>query len=116
MGYFGWRSGTAHGIRYKSKLYELTSGSTVKINAAKASVFTLVPGADMTLSAVKGVSGQMLTLVVTTSGTSTYTLTFGDGFTTTGTLATGAADAKVFTLTFVHNGSGFVEISRTSAM
>lgn len=116
MGYFGWRSGTAHGIRYKSKVYELTSGATVKINAAKASVFTLTPGEDMTISAVQGVSGQVLTLMVTTSGTSTYTLTFGDGFTSTGTLATGGTTAKVFTVTFVHNGSGFVEVSRTTAM
>lgn len=116
MGYFGWRSGTAHGIRYKAKTYALTSGSTVKINADKASVFTLVPGEAMTISAVKGVSGQMLTLVITTSGTSTYTLTFGDGFKATGTLATGTVDAKVFTVTFVHDGSNFNEISRTSAM
>jgi hypothetical protein len=116
MGYFGWRSGTAHGIRYKTKVYELTSGTTIKINAAKASVFTLVPAHDSTISVVQGVSGQMLTLSVTTSGAVSKTLTFGTGFKATATLATGTDDAKVFTVTFVHDGVSFKEISRTAAM
>ena len=58
-----------------------------------------------------------MTFVVTTSGTtSSFTITFGTNFKTTGTLATGTVTAKVFTVSFIGDGSNMCETSRTTAM
>lgn len=93
----------------------LTPASTVNIDASVANVFTLTPGQAETLNVTGGLSGERLTLVVTTSGTSSYTLTFGTGFSSTATLATGTSDAKVFTVSFLHDGTAFREVARTAA-
>ena len=58
----------------------------------------------------------MYSLVITTSGASSFVLTFGTAFKTTGTLATGTVTAKVFTINFVYDGTNFNEVSRTTAM
>jgi len=95
----------------------LTPGEAVEINATLGETFTLVPGAAVDLTVVGGVAGQKLTLIVTTSGASSFNVTPGTGFAkTAGVLATGTANGKVFTLCFRHNGIGFVETSRTAAM
>jgi len=51
-----------------------------------------------------------------TSGTTSYTMTFGTGFKTTGTLATGTVTAKTFVLNFISDGTSLIETSRTTAM
>jgi hypothetical protein len=61
-------------------------------------------------------AGQRKALIVLTSGTSSFTLTFGSGFKTTGTLATGTVSAKVFVINFISDGVSFIETSRTTAM
>lgn len=94
----------------------LTAGATVAIDAKAGGVFTLTPGEAETITISGGKNGETLKLVVTTSGTTSRTLTFGTGFKTTGTLATGTTDAKVFTMQFVCVGDTFVELSRTTAM
>lgn len=79
-------------------------------------VFTLTPTASETLTASSAPVGAVMYLVVTTSGTSSYTLTFGTNFKSTGTLATGTVSAKVFVVTFVGDGTNMNEVSRTTAM
>lgn len=79
-------------------------------------LYTITPTASETLTASSAPVGYIVVLKVVTSGTSTYTLTFGTGFVTTGTLATGTSDAKTFTLTFVGDGTNLVELARTTAM
>jgi hypothetical protein len=79
-------------------------------------VAKLTPTADRTYTSTVPTAGQRKTLIVLTSGTDSYTLTFGSGFKTTGTLATGTVTAKVFTISFVSDGTNLIETSRTAAM
>lgn len=93
----------------------VTAGATPALDASLASLYTLTPGEDETITATNVTAGSGATLVVTTSGTTSRTLTFGTGFKSTGTLATGTTSAKVFVLKFVGVGTSLVEVSRTTA-
>jgi hypothetical protein len=55
-------------------------------------------------------------VIVTTSGTSSFVLTFSTNFKAAGTLATGTVTAKVFQVSFMCNGTTAIEQSRTAAM
>lgn len=94
----------------------LTAGSTVAVNFNTASVFTLTPAETETITASGGTPGAKACIVITTSGTNSYTLTFSTGFKVTGTLATGTVSAKVFVIEFVYDGTNWNEVARTSAM
>jgi hypothetical protein len=97
----------------------LTSSATISVSPQDTvSMLTLTPAHTATLNAVAaaGVVGRRYTLVITTSGTTGYTLTFGTAFKSTGTLATGTTTAKVFAITFAFDGTNFNEVSRTTAM
>ena len=84
----------------------LSSYSTVKVTPnGNASYTTSVPPA-----------GYRATILILTSGTSSYTITFGTGFKTTGTLATGVTSARLFAVNFVSDGTNLYEVSRTTAM
>lgn len=91
------------------------SGGSV-MNALDGAVFTLTPTANQTITAAVTPAGTQATIIVLTSGTSSYTQTFGTGFKATGTLATGTVDAKYFVLRFISNGTLMIETSRTAAM
>lgn len=95
----------------------LTPGATVAIDSSLGRVFTLTPAQAETINITGGVAGATFNLIVVTSGATSYTLTLGTGFGANGgTLATGIASGKTFVLKFVHNGTSFVEVSRTAAM
>lgn len=97
----------------------LTAGTTVTwAPDATSSGATLTPAQSETINVtVTGaVKGQLYVLKITTSGTSSYTLTFSTNFKTTGTLATGTSSAKVFVMLFYFDGSTLNEVSRTTAM
>lgn len=80
-------------------------------------VQTLTPTQSMSLTASAPLlPGAILTFVITTSGTTSYTITFGTNFKSTGTLATGTSSGKVFTISFVNDGVNYNELSRTTAM
>lgn len=102
---------------FVAKVNALTAGSTVTIDSTLGNVFTLTPGQAETINATTvGVAGQMMYLIVTTSGIDSYILTFGTNFKTTGTLTTGTASGKVYTMQFISNGTNYCEVSRTTAM
>lgn len=95
----------------------VTPGATPAIDATAGKVFTVVPAQNEAFTISGGIVGQEIVLQVTTSGTTSYNLTFGTGFgANAGTLATGTTTAKVFVIRFMHNGTNFVELSRTAAM
>ncbi len=94
----------------------LTPGSTVALNAGNGTTFTLTPAQTETINASGGTAGQEIFIVITTTGTTSYTLTFGSGFHAAGTLATGTTTGKVFVITFVDVGGTFYEVCRTAAM
>lgn len=61
-------------------------------------------------------AGSRASIIVLTSGTNSYNITFGTGFKTTGVLATGTVSAKTFVVSFVSDGTTMIEVSRTAAM
>lgn len=100
----------------KRSAVTLTSSTAIGLLANSADRFFLTPAHNATIDMGSGTDGQTITLEITTSGTTSYTLTFGSGVKNQGTLVTGTVSGKVFKLTFEHNGTYFVEISRTIAM
>lgn len=96
--------------------YVALANNTTALGFATKSVVALTVTADKTLTSTIPPAGSRCTLIVLTSGTDTWTITFGTGFKTTGTLATGTSDAKYFVLHFVSDGVTLYEVSRTTAM
>jgi hypothetical protein len=78
--------------------------------------YTPTQSSTINAATMTGTGGRTLRLIVTTSGTTSYTITFGTNFKTTGTLATGTVSGKVFVITFVSDGVNWNEQSRTAAM
>lgn len=94
----------------------LTAGATVTVDSTLGDFFTLTPAQDEAINATTvGAQGQMLFIKVLTSGTTSYTLTFGTNFKSTGTLATGTTTAKTFMIQFLSDGTNYVEVGRTAA-
>lgn len=94
----------------------LGNTGTVSLDPALGDVFTTAPTGDMTINAASGLLGSRVSVVVTTANTTSRTLTFGTDFKTTGTLATGTVASKVFTISFIGDGTNLNEVSRTTAM
>jgi hypothetical protein len=93
----------------------LTAGTTAMALAANINV-QVTPNANATFTTTVPSAGLRCQLYILTSGTSSYTITFGTGFRTTGTLATGTTTARYFMLSFISDGTVLVETSRTAAM
>lgn len=88
-----------------------TGAMTVSMTTA---VITITPTGACTFNATGGVVGQQVTFIITTSGVSSFVLTWGTNFRKTGTLATGTVSARFFAVSFVCvNGTIWQEISRT---
>ena len=102
--------------RIYSTVSALTPGATVTLNCALGDVFTLTPAEAESINATNLAAGQRVNVVITTSGTNSYTLTFSTNFKTTGTLATGTSSGKVFVVAFVSDGTNLNETARTTAM
>jgi hypothetical protein len=72
--------------------------------------------ANVTMTTDVATLGSRADIIIVTSGTTSRTVTFGTGFKTTGTLATGTVSGKYFVISFVSNGNFMIETSRTVAM
>ena len=92
------------------------STGTVSLDPTLGDVFTVTPTGAITLNAASAPAGAKITLVITTSGTSSYNVTPTTNFKSTGLLATGTASGKVFTMSWVGDGTNLNEVSRTTAM
>ena len=79
-------------------------------------VVKVTPNATATFTSTVPAAGTTCTLIVLTSGTTSYTITFGTGFKTTGTLATGTVSARYFQISFVSDGTNLLETARTTAI
>src|SRR5436190_4435640 len=75
-----------------------------------ARILTITPTGACTFNAVGGVTGNECTFLITTSGTTARVLTWGTNFISAGTLSTGTATAKRFSVTFLClDGTTWVE-------
>jgi hypothetical protein len=79
-------------------------------------VARVTPNATATFTSTVPAAGAICVLSILTSGTTSYTITFGTGFKSTGTLATGTVTARYFNITFVSDGTNLIEMSRTTAI
>lgn len=94
----------------------LASAATVAFTPT-TTVTTHTPTQSETINfSTPGTAGTEIFLEIVTSGTSSFTLTFGTNTKTTGTLATGTVSAKTFVVSFVSDGTNWVETARTTAM
>ncbi len=93
-----------------------TGTMTVTMTSATQNVFTITPTGACTFNASGGKAGASATFIVTTSGASSFVLTWGTNFKTTATLATGVTTAKTFAVNFIcTNGTQWIETGRTIA-
>jgi hypothetical protein len=72
--------------------------------------------ANRTLTTTVPAAGVMCSVTLISSGTTSYTVTFGTGFKPVSTLATGTTTARAFTVSFRSNGTNLREYARTAAM
>lgn len=102
--------------RIAQTVVPVTSASTIALDTTLGGIFTLTPAHTAMINAASVVAGREIALVIKTSGASSFTLTFGTNFKSTGTLATGTSTGKVFVIRFVSDGTNWNETSRTTAM
>lgn len=95
----------------------LSTGPTISLDPTAGGLFTLVPVQSCTINAASlPTKHQRVVIVITTSGTTAYTITFGTHFKTQGTLSTGGTSGKVFCLGFECDGVNFNEVSGRTSM
>jgi hypothetical protein len=71
--------------------------------------------ADTTLTSTVPPAGAFASVIIRTSGATSRTVTFGTGFKSVGTLATGATTDRFWVVNFVSDGTFLYESSRTTA-
>ena len=91
------------------------TAGTLALAFGTYSCVKVTPNATNSFTTTVPAAGNVGQLIILTSGTSSYTMTFGTGFKSTGTLATGTTSGKYFIMTFVSDGTYMVEASRTVA-
>ncbi len=98
--------------------YIAPSTSSTMVVTPGIGIVTITPTGSARFDTTSvGNIGQFCTFIITTSGTSSYTMTFGTNFIANGTLETGTESGKRFTVTFrCTNGTTWIEIGRTGAM
>jgi hypothetical protein len=97
-------------------VYTALANGTTAMAFGTNSTVKVTPTATATYTTTVPAAGCEAFLIILTSGTTSYTITFGTGFKTTGTLATGTVTAKVFVLEFISDGTTLNQVSRTTAM
>jgi len=108
---------------YPITIQGVTTGTTVVLAStptptivATSTVITHTPTQNETINfPVTGAIGQKLFFEVLTSGTTSFTLTFGANVRSQGVLATGIVSGAIFIIAFVFDGTRFVETARTIA-
>ena len=93
----------------------LANGTTAMAFGTNTAV-KVTPNVGATYTTTVPAAGNLRTLMILTSGTSSYTITFGTGFKSTGTLATGTTSLRVFVIHWISDGTNLYESGRTAAM
>jgi hypothetical protein len=96
--------------------YVALADGTTAMPFGADNVVRVTPTATATYTTTVPAAGAICVLSILTSGTTSRTITFGTGFRSTGTLATGTVSARYFNITFVSDGASLIEMSRTVAI
>lgn len=94
----------------------LATSGTISVDPTLGEVFTCTPSNACTFNFASAPVDAKVVFVFTTSGVSSFTMTFGTNGKSTGTLATGTSSGKVFTVSFIGDGTNMNETARTTAM
>lgn len=82
------------------------TNTTVKVTPTIAATYTTtVPPA-----------GTRCNLIILTSGTNSRIITFGTGFKSVSTLATGTIANRLFVINYISDGTNLIEAGRTAAI
>ncbi len=102
----------------KTATNAIGTGGTPTMDCSLGDDWTYTPAETNNITATNIQPNQLVTILYLTSGTNSYTTTFGTGFASTTTLATGSSSAKYFVMQFKANAAGtmLLEQSRTTAM
>ena len=92
------------------------ANGTLALAFGSNGVVQVTPTATGTFTSTVPPAGTRTTLIVLTAGATSYTMTFGTGFKSTGTLITGTVAARYFIFQFISNGTVLIEASRTVAI
>lgn len=97
-----------------SRVPTLGSAGAVNLDPSLGDVFEISPAADVTLACTSVAPGANIAVIVNTSGTTSFNITFGSNFKSQGVLATGTVNGKLYVVRFTgDNGSyGLIESSR----
>lgn len=98
------------------KTFTALANGTLALALAVNRNVRVTPTATGSFTTTVPASGVRCNLIVLTSGVTSYTMTFGTGFRSQGTLATGTTTARYFVLDFISDGTSLIEVSRTIAM
>lgn len=93
----------------------LANGATAMAFGTNTSV-KVTPTANATYTTTVPAAGRTVRLLILTAGTVSFTITFGTGFKTAGTLVTGTTAARIFVVSFISDGVNLYEMGRTVAM
>jgi hypothetical protein len=88
---------------------------TVSLDLSTCDIATVTPTGNITINAAAALA-KTVSLIVTTSGTTSRTITFGTNFKSSGTLATGTVSGKCFIVKFEGEGVNFYEFARSAAL
>ena len=110
---------TVSGNSTSTTLYDaiqtLSTGATISLDPTTGGLFNLTPIQSSTINVASvPAKHQRIVIHVTTSGTSSYNITFGTNLKSTGTLATGTVSGVTYTIGFEGNGTNFYETGRTA--
>lgn len=99
-----------------SPVYALLVNGTTAMAFGINTAVKVTPTATATFTTTVPPAGTPCFLMILTSGTTSRTITFGTGFKSTATLATGTVTAKVFVIHWISDGVTLYESGRTAAM
>lgn len=94
----------------------IKANGTLALAFASNGVVQVTPTAGGAFTSTVPPAGTRTTLIVLTAGAVSYTMTFGTGFKSIGTLATGTVAARRFIFQFISDGTSLIEASRTVAI
>jgi hypothetical protein len=90
--------------------------NTAAQSLATNHVSSVTISANTTLTTTVPPAGTQAIVIIVSSGATSRTVTFGTGFASTGTLATGGTADRRFVVSFVSDGTRLLECSRTTAI
>lgn len=96
--------------------YTAHAAGTTAMALGSNNVVKVTPNATATYTTTVAPAGAEASVIIVTSGTTSYTITFGTGFLVSTNLLTGTTTARTFVLNFVSDGTTMIETSRTVAL